>query len=67
MDLMVTDGDIAEQAKGFLRGSLDLSLDDAVGLLDRYAQTHGYQLTRVARSLMTELHTRPRSWRSRGR
>jgi hypothetical protein len=34
-------------------------LEDALGLLDRYAQTHGYQLTAVARSLMTQPHTRP--------
>ena len=43
----------------FLRGSLDVSLEDALGLLDRYARTHGYQLTEVSRSLMTEPCTRP--------
>ena len=59
MELVVTDGDIVEQAKGFLRGSLDVSLEDAFGLLDRYARTHGYQLTEVSRSLMTEPCTRP--------
>jgi hypothetical protein len=59
MELVVTDGHIVEQAKGFLRGSLDVSLEDALGLLDRYARTHGSQLTEVSRSLMTEPHTRP--------
>src|SRR3979411_2742131 len=39
MELVVTDGDIVEQAKGFLRGSLNVSLEDALGLLDRYAHT----------------------------
>jgi hypothetical protein len=34
MELVVTDGEIVEQAKGFLRGSLDVSLEDALGLLD---------------------------------
>jgi hypothetical protein len=58
MELVVTDGDIVEQAKGFLRGSLDVSLEDALGLLG-YGRTHGFQLTGVSRSLMTEPHTRP--------
>ena len=58
MELVVTDGDIVEQAKGFLRGSLDVSLEDALGLLGRYARTHGCQLTGVSRSLMTEPQTR---------
>ena len=55
---MVTDGDIVEQAK-VLRGSLDVSLEDALGLLDRYVRTHGCQLTEVSRSLMTEPSARP--------
>ena len=43
MELMVTDSDVVEQAKGFLREILDISVEDAYGLLRRYAQVHGDQ------------------------
>ena len=56
---MVTDRDNVEQAKGFLRGSLDISVEDAFDLLRRYARTQGDQLSLVSQRLMTEPHTRP--------
>ena len=31
MELMVTDSDVVEQAKGFLRQILDISVEDAYG------------------------------------
>jgi hypothetical protein len=48
MELMVTDSDVVEQAKGFLREILDISVEDAYGLLRRYAQVHGDQQAGVA-------------------
>jgi GAF domain-containing protein len=48
-----------EQAKGFLRESLDVSVEQAFQLLRDYAHTHGDHLTEVARRLMTERQSRP--------
>jgi GAF domain-containing protein len=48
-----------EQAKGFLRGSLDVSVEQAFQLLRDYAHTHGEHLTDVARRLMTDRQARP--------
>lgn len=50
---------VVEQAKGFLRGTLDLSVEEAFTLLRTYCRTHGEHLTDVARRLMTEKHSRP--------
>jgi hypothetical protein len=44
---------VVEQAKGFLREILDISVEDAYGLLRRYAQVHGDQQVRVSRRLMS--------------
>jgi AmiR/NasT family two-component response regulator len=59
MELMVTDSDVVEQAKGFLREILDISMEDAYGLLRRYAQVHGDQQVRVSARLMSEPGARP--------
>lgn len=48
-----------EQAKGFLRESLDISVEQAFRLLRSYARTHGDHLTDVARKLMTDRQSRP--------
>jgi GAF domain-containing protein len=48
-----------EQAKGFLRGSLDVSLEEAFRLLRNYARSYGAHLTDVARQLMTDRTARP--------
>jgi hypothetical protein len=48
-----------EQAKGFLRESLDISVEQAFQLLRSYAHTHGDHLTDVARRLMIDRQTRP--------
>jgi GAF domain-containing protein len=50
---------IIEQAKGFLRETLDVSLEEAFRLLRTYARAKGQHLTDVARSLMTDRHSRP--------
>jgi hypothetical protein len=50
---------LVEQAKGFLRESLDISVEQAFQLLRRYARTNGEHLTDVARRLMTDRHSRP--------
>lgn len=50
---------VVEQAKGFLRESLDVSVEDAFTLLRTYARTNGEHLTEVARRLMTERQSRP--------
>lgn len=55
---MVTHPVVVEQARGFLRESLDISVEAALDLLRRYAGTHGDQLSRVSRRLMTEPDTR---------
>lgn len=48
-----------EQAKGFLRESLDVSLEQAFRLLRNYARSRGDHLTDVARRLMTDRQSRP--------
>jgi hypothetical protein len=50
---------LVEQAKGFLRESLDISVEQAFQLLRTYARTHGDHLTEVARRLMTDRQSRP--------
>jgi transcriptional regulator with GAF, ATPase, and Fis domain len=50
---------LVEQAKGFLREALDVSVEDAFRLLRIYARTHGEHLTEVARRLMTDRTSRP--------
>jgi hypothetical protein len=50
---------VVEQAKGFLRQMLDVSTEEAFGLLRSYARGQGEHLTEVARSLMTDRHARP--------
>jgi hypothetical protein len=47
-----------EQAKGFLRESLDISVEQAFVLLRDYARTHDDHLTDVARKLMTDRQSR---------
>jgi hypothetical protein len=49
---------VVEQAKGFLRERLDISVDEAFSLLRRYARIHGDHLTDVARQLLTEPSSR---------
>jgi transcriptional regulator with GAF, ATPase, and Fis domain len=48
-----------EQAKGFLRESLDISVEQAFHLLRRYARSDGQHLTEVSRKLMTDRQSRP--------
>jgi hypothetical protein len=48
-----------EQAKGFLRESLDVSLEQAFQLLRDYARSHREHLTNVAGKLMTDRQSRP--------
>jgi AmiR/NasT family two-component response regulator len=48
-----------EQAKGFLRESLDVSVEQAFQLLREYSHTHREHLTEVSRRLMTDRHYRP--------
>ena len=48
-----------EQAKGFLRERLDVSVDEAFTLMRTYARTHGEHLSDVARRLIGERHGRP--------
>ena len=50
---------LVEQAKGFLRETLDVSVEQAFQLLRGYARTNGEHLTEVARRLMTDRHSRP--------
>jgi hypothetical protein len=50
---------LVEQAKGFLRETLDVSVEDAFALLRAYARANGEHLTVLARRLMTDRHTRP--------
>ncbi len=45
---------VVEQAKGFLRESLDVSVEDAFGLMRTYARENRQHLTEVARRLMTD-------------
>ncbi|WP_123029232.1 GAF and ANTAR domain-containing protein [Mycolicibacterium stellerae] len=50
---------VVEQAKGFLRESLDVSVEDAFGILRSYSHANGLHLTEVARRLMSEPASRP--------
>jgi transcriptional regulator with GAF, ATPase, and Fis domain len=50
---------VVEQAKGFLRARLDITVTAAFVLLRSYARTSGTHLTDVARRLITEPTTRP--------
>ena len=54
---------VVEQAKGFLRESLDVSVADAFRLLRTYAHTTGQHLTDLARRLMTDRGPAPSWWR----
>ena len=48
-----------EQAKGFLRESLDVSVEQAFALLRTYGRSRGEHMTEVARRLMTDPSSRP--------
>lgn len=48
-----------EQAKGFLRERLNVSVDEAFMLMRTYARNSGEHLSDVARRLITERHGRP--------
>ena len=50
---------VVEQAKGFVRESLDVSVEDAFRLLRTYARASGQHLTDVSRRLMSERDARP--------
>jgi transcriptional regulator with GAF, ATPase, and Fis domain len=50
---------VVEQAKGFVRARLDVSVDEAFSLLRRYAHAHGDHLTDVARRLVAVPASRP--------
>lgn len=50
---------VVEQAKGFLREILDLSVEEAFDLLRSYSHAKNEHLTEVARRLMTDRHSRP--------
>ena len=49
---------VVEQAKGFLRERLDVSVEDAFRLLRTYARAHKEHLTDVARRLMVDRDSR---------
>jgi GAF domain-containing protein len=48
-----------EQAKGFLRERLDVSVEEAFALLRQYARAHGDHLTDLSRRLLTQPDCRP--------
>ncbi|MGB3351370.1 MAG: GAF and ANTAR domain-containing protein [Mycobacterium sp.] len=50
---------VVEQAKGFLREILDLSVAESFDLLRSYSHAKGEHLTEVARRLMSDRHSRP--------
>jgi hypothetical protein len=50
---------VVEQAKGFLREALGVSVAEAFHVLRTYSHTYGVHLTDVARRLMTEPSSRP--------
>ena len=50
---------VVEQAKGFLRESVNVSVEDAFRLLRTYAHTNNEHLTEVARRLMSDRAARP--------
>ena len=49
---------VVEQAKGLLRETLDISVEDAFTYMRTYARANGEHLTDVARRLMNDRHTR---------
>ncbi|MGO4442264.1 GAF and ANTAR domain-containing protein [Mycobacterium sp. 2YAF39] len=49
---------IVEQAKGLLRETLDISVEEGFTLLRAYARANGEHMTDVARRLMTDRHAR---------
>ena len=55
----LTSRTVVEQAKGFLRESLGVPVEEAFTLLRAYARANGKHLTDVARRLMTEPASRP--------
>jgi hypothetical protein len=50
---------VVEQAKGFLREVLDVSVEHAFTVLRAYSRARGEHLTDVARTLMTNRMVRP--------
>jgi ANTAR domain/GAF domain len=50
---------LVEQAKGFLREMLGVSVEEAFHLLRTYARVSGEHLTDIARRLMSDRHSRP--------
>ena len=50
---------VVEQAKGFLRETLDVSVEEAFTLLRSYARANGEHLTDVSRRLMSDRFSRP--------
>ena len=50
---------VVDQAKGFLRGRLGISLDEAFRLLRRYAHLSDQHLSEVARGLVSDRASRP--------
>jgi GAF domain-containing protein len=50
---------VVEQAKGFLREVLGVSVEQAFRLLRTYARENNEHLTEVSRRLMTDRHSRP--------
>lgn len=50
---------VVEQAKGYLREVLDVSVEDAFVVLRSYSHARGEHLTEIARRLMTDRHSRP--------
>jgi GAF domain-containing protein len=50
---------IVEQAKGFVREMLDVSVEEAFNLMRTYARARGEHLTDVARRLMIDRSSRP--------
>lgn len=50
---------VIEQAKGFLRELLDVSVEEAFVVLRSYARANGEHLTDVARRLIGDRHARP--------
>lgn len=49
---------IVEQAKGFLREMLDVSVEEAFNLLRAYARDNGEHLTELSRTLMNDRYSR---------
>jgi transcriptional regulator with GAF, ATPase, and Fis domain len=50
---------VVEQAKGFLRETLGVSVEEAFRVLRTYAHIHNEHLTDVARRLVSDRYTRP--------